>query len=89
MFNLALPIALITVTLFAFTGLLTFLMRRFFRMELTTALMATTLGGIQELSLMAAEMGCNTTQVVSLHTVRMIAVVCLFPLLLKLMMVLT
>ena len=84
--GLAVPIVLITVTLLVFTMGLGLVMHKLFGMELTTALLATTPGGLQEISMMAADLGCNATQVVTLHTVRMLSVVCLFPTLLKVLL---
>jgi membrane AbrB-like protein len=81
--NLLIPIVLMIVSLIIFTAILGVLMYKTSRMDLLTSLLAITPGGIQEISLIAEELGCNTSQVIAMHTIRLIAVICIFPSLLK------
>ncbi|MDD4797767.1 MAG: AbrB family transcriptional regulator [Eubacteriales bacterium] len=77
------PVLVLVATVFLFTALLGYLMHRATRMDLPSSLMSISPGGIQEMSLMADDLGCNTTNVLILQTVRLIAVVCIFPSILK------
>lgn len=81
--NLIIPIGLMVVSLIIFTAILGFLVFKTSGMDLLTSLLAITPGGIQEISLIAEELGCSTSQVIAMHTIRLIAVICIFPSLIK------
>lgn len=80
---LVVPVLVLVLTLFLFTAALGYLMHRMTKMDLPTSLMSISPGGIQEMSLMADDLGCNTTNVLVLQTVRLLAVICIFPSILR------
>lgn len=59
------------------------IMSKVSNLDYQTSLLCLTPGGIQETSLLAADMECDTSIVVVMHTVRLIAVICFFPMLLS------
>lgn len=81
--QLVFPIVIMFVTMLAFTGVCGYLMHKMTKSDLLTSFMSVTPGGVQEMSIIAQDLGCNTAQVVTMHTVRVIAVICFFPLLLQ------
>ncbi|MDR2514364.1 MAG: AbrB family transcriptional regulator [Christensenellaceae bacterium] len=81
--ELILPILLMFTTMLLFTICFGTLMRRISGSDLLTGFMAVTPGGVQEMSIIAQDLGCNTAQVVSMHTLRVIVVICLFPTMLR------
>jgi membrane AbrB-like protein len=81
--ELIVPILLMFATMLVFTLCFGTLMRRISGSDLLTGFMAVTPGGVQEMSIIAQDLGCNTAQVVSMHTLRVIVVICLFPVMLR------
>lgn len=80
--NLAWPIAIMIIGLIAYTFLFAIWMQKGTGMDYTTCLLALTPGGIQETSLLAQDLGGNMAVVIVMHTVRLVAVICIFPILL-------
>ncbi len=60
-----------------------FLISSVSNMDLVTAMLATTPGGVTEISLLAPQMGANQSQVAIMHLTRLIFVICTFPTMLK------
>ncbi|NDL67507.1 AbrB family transcriptional regulator [Anaerotalea alkaliphila] len=77
--NLLLPIGGLVVGLFVFTLVLAWLINRMSDIDFVTALMAVTPGGIQEVAVIAEDAGCDIATVMLIHTVRLMAVVMVFP----------
>jgi membrane AbrB-like protein len=75
--------ALIIVTMLLAWGLITgFIVYKFFKVDLYTAFLSSSPGGMTELSLIASSMGGDGPKVVLLHTVRLLSIVSILPLLL-------
>lgn len=77
--ELVVPIVLQLAFLLCFTAILGWLMSRWTRLDPLTSLLAITPGGIQEISMIARELGCDPVPVIVMHTVRLVAVICIFP----------
>lgn len=67
-----------------FTFLFGIIMAKRSEIDLKTSLLCLTPGGIQETSLMAADMGCDISTVIVMHTIRLVSVICFFPIILSL-----
>ncbi len=80
--TLALPILILITGLILFTVILGKIMTRVTGMDFITSLLAVTPGGLQEMSMMAHDLGCETPSVLLMHTVRLICVICVFPIIL-------
>lgn len=81
--TLIVPILVMFITMLCFTALCGFLMYKMTKSDLLTSVMSVTPGGLQEMAILAQDLKCNTAQIVTMHTVRVIAVICFFPLLLR------
>jgi membrane AbrB-like protein len=81
---LVIPILIMLVGLLLFTFIFGVLMNRSTMLDFSTCLLALTPGGIQETSLLADELGCDTATVIVMHTIRLVVVICAFPSLLSL-----
>lgn len=77
--HLIIPILIMTAALILFTVILGYAMFKLTSLDITTSVLAITPGGIQEMSMIAKDLGCDTTPVVVMHTVRLVAVICIFP----------
>lgn len=84
--DLAWPIVIMLTGMIVYTFLFAFWMHKSSGMDFTTCLLALTPGGIQETSLLAQDLGGNMAVVIVMHTVRLVAVICIFPVLLTLFM---
>jgi len=77
--HLIVPILIMTAALMLFTALLGYVMFKTTSLDLTTSVLAITPGGIQEMSMIAKDLGLSATPVIVMHTVRLVAVICIFP----------
>nr|WP_281355204.1 AbrB family transcriptional regulator [Anaerotalea alkaliphila] len=77
--GLALPVLILTVGLLVMTLCLGLVIRRFSSMDLATALLCATPGGIQEIAMLSEDMSCDTASVLMMHTVRLVSVIAIFP----------
>jgi len=77
--HLVVPILIMTAALMLFTAILGYVMFKTTSLDLTTSVLAITPGGIQEMSMIARDLGCDATPVIVMHTVRLVAVICIFP----------
>ncbi|MCL2068987.1 MAG: AbrB family transcriptional regulator [Oscillospiraceae bacterium] len=81
--------AVLLVVCFLIVSLVTaFMMHRVCKVDLATALLASTPAGAGEMALIASDLGANTPVVAILHIVRLIAVIALYPQIAFLMMAL-
>lgn len=83
--HLIIPIVIMTISLILFTVVLGYAMFKLTSLDITTSVLAITPGGIQEMSMIARDLGCDTTPVIVMHTVRLVAVICIFPSLIMLL----
>jgi membrane AbrB-like protein len=83
--TLVIPVFVMIIGLLVFTLLFGVLMNRTTKLDFSTCLLALTPGGIQETSLLAEELGCDTAIVIVMHTIRLVVVICIFPSLLSLL----
>lgn len=81
--KLLFPVLVMLFGIFAFTFLTSALIRRLAKTDRCTAMLASTPGGIQEMSLLSDELGADTPKVAVMHTARNMSVVLLFPLLIQ------
>lgn len=81
---LVIPILIMLVGLLIFTFVFAILMTNSTNLDFSTCLLSLTPGGIQETSLLADDLGCDTATVIVMHTIRLVVVICIFPTLLSL-----
>ena len=84
--DLLLPLLIMLLGILAFTFMTSSLMCRLSRLSRSTAMLASTPGGIQEMSLLSEELGADTPSVAVLHTARIVFVILLFPYLIQLLL---
>lgn len=77
--QLALPIVLMVIGMIVSTYVFAAIMARVSELDFQTSLLCLTPGGIQETSLLADDLGCDTMSVVVMHTIRLVVVICIFP----------
>lgn len=83
--NLIGPVCCMICGMLLVTFLFGWIMAKVSNLDYQTSLLCLTPGGIQETSLLAADMGCDVSVVVVMHTIRLIVVICCFPMLLSMM----
>lgn len=83
--KLAAPVICMILGMLLFTFLFGWIMARVSELDFQTSLLCLTPGGIQETSLLAGDMGCDASAVVVLHTVRLVTVICVFPMILAIL----
>lgn len=76
---LLLPGGVMLLGVFLFTFSMAYLMRKWFRLDPAVALLVSTPGGVQEMSLLAEDLGADTPKVALMQTARIITVILLFP----------
>ena len=84
--DLLLPLLIMLLGILAFTFMTSSLMCRLSRLSRSTAMLASTPGGIQEMSLLSEELGADTPSVAVLHTTRIVFVILCFPYLIQLLL---
>ena len=84
--DLLIPLAIMLVGIFAFVFLTSFAIRKLSHVDRSTAMLISTPGGIQEMSLLSEELGADTPKVAVLHTVRLVSVILLFPYVIQLLL---
>lgn len=80
--ELILPVLCMISGMLLFTFLFGRIMAKVAELDYQTSLFCLTPGGIQETSLLAADMGCDVSAVIVMHTIRLVVVICFFPMLL-------
>jgi len=83
--DLLIPMLIMFVGIFVFAFGSAFVIHKVTKLSLITCLMASTPGGVQEMSLLADEMGCDTPKVAIMQTSRLVCVIAFFPTMLELM----
>ncbi|MFT4143549.1 MAG: AbrB family transcriptional regulator [Mobilitalea sp.] len=81
---LVIPILIMLTGLLIFTFLFGILLMKSTNLDFATCLLSLTPGGIQETSLLADDLGCDTATVIVMHTIRLVVVICIFPTILSL-----
>ena len=84
--QLLLPLLIMLAGIFAFTFLTSALIRRLSHLDRSTAMLASTPGGIQEMSLLSEELGADTPKVAVMHTARIAFVILFFPYIIQLLL---
>jgi len=84
--NLIGPALLMIAAVVIFTYISAMLIHKVTKLELTTCMMASTPGGLTEMSLLADDLGGDTPKIALMQTVRMMSVVALFPSILALVL---
>ncbi len=82
--DLILPALILIVSVFIFAFLTGYVMHKATKVPLCTALMASTPGGLQEMSILADELGLDAPTIALFHTSRLMFVIAVFPTMLKL-----
>lgn len=77
--QLLVPFCIMAVGIFVFTIITAFLIHKLAHIDLPTALISSSPGGISEMVLLTDELGADTTTVGILHTIRLVVVIVLFP----------
>jgi len=85
--NLLLPALISVISVVIFTFLPALLMRKFTRLPLSTCLLASTPGGLQEMSILADELGADIPKIALMQTIRVISVIALAPSMISLILV--
>ena len=81
--NLAAPVFILAISIIFF-GIITGLaIHKITGMDLTTALFASSPGGLVDVSLIADAYGADVTKVVTMHTVRLLTVIIFMPTIIK------
>lgn len=83
--DLIVPALILIVSVFIFAFLTGYVMHRATKIPICTALMASTPGGLQEMSILADELGLDAPTIALFHTSRLMFVIAIFPTMLKLM----
>lgn len=87
--TMLLPAILILISLTAFCVLLGYFLHKFTGIDLTTALFSTSPGGLTDMALMADSYGADSPKVVVMHTMRLVTVVTIIPIIIKYLIKLT
>ncbi len=83
--ELAVPIVIMTGGLLLYTFFFAFCMTKVSNLDYLTCLLALTPGGIQETSMLTEDVGGDTSIVIVMHTIRLVVVICVFPLIFQLL----
>lgn len=84
--DLIVPLLVMLAGIFAFTFGTSFVLRRVSKLDRSTAMLAATPGGIQEMSLLSEELDADTPKVAVLHTARLVFVILLFPYMIRILL---
>ena len=77
--DLAIVVILGTISFILMDIIAALIITRFTNMDLVTALFACSPGGLTDMSLIAEEMGADSLKVASMHTIRLVSVIALYP----------
>ena len=84
MADLALPILVLCVGVFIFMLGVSFLMHKFSKEDLLTCMFICAPGGVQEMSMLADDLGADTTKTAVMQTLRLATVIAIFPTMIQL-----
>lgn len=79
------PAAMIGLSMILIGIVLGIIIHKLWRIDIDTALLSTSPGGMTEMSLMAADLGADASAVAAVHLFRVLTVIIMYPLLLKLL----
>lgn len=82
--GLVLPMLLVMVEVLVMAFATAAVLRLVYKTSWATSLFSSTPGGIAEMGVIAEEMGLDTPKIVLMHTCRVIAVICMMPILMRL-----
>ena len=82
--NIVIPATMVAIFLLIIGFLMGISLNKIWHIDLNTAIIATAPGGLTEMSLIAPEFGADLSIVMSLHFVRMISIIIIYPLVIKL-----
>jgi len=77
--ELIVPILIMTIGVLVFVFLVSYAMHKLTGLPLATCMLASTPGGIQEMALLADDLGADTTKVSIMQTARLMCVISFFP----------
>ena len=81
--ELIVPALIMLAGIFVFVFGTSFLMYKFFKIDLAVCLLSCTPGGIQEMALLSEDLGADTPKVAVMQTMRLMCVILFFPTMLK------
>ena len=84
--QLIVPLIIMLLGIFAFTFGTSFVLRKVSGLDRSTAMLAATPGGIQEMSLLSDELDADTPKVAVMHTARLVFVILLFPYMIQILL---
>ena len=84
--NIIIPALMVVVFLSTIGVFLGFLLNKIWKIDINTALIATAPGGITGMSLIASDLGADVSIVTSFHFVRVIAIIIIYPIVMKLIL---
>lgn len=76
---LGLPIGIMLICIVTFVFLISWILVKTTKLDRLTAMMASTPGGLQEMALLADDLGADTPKIAVMHTLRVFTVILLFP----------
>ncbi len=77
--ELVIPMLIMLVGIVVFVLLIAFTMYKLTKLDLAICLLASTPGGLQEMSLLSEEFGADTPKVAVMHTARLLTIITFFP----------
>jgi membrane AbrB-like protein len=83
---LGMPLLIMVVGIFFFVFLVSFLLHKITGLDLTTCMLSSTPGGVQEMALLSEDIGGDTPKIAVMQTARLISVILFFPSMLKLIL---
>ncbi len=83
--ELLVPALIMLVGLIAASLLFGYVIHKITKLPIATCFMASTPGGLAEMSLIAEELGCDAPKIAVMHTFRLVMVILLFPTLLRIL----
>jgi membrane AbrB-like protein len=83
---LGIPLLIMVVGIFFFVFLVSFLQHKITGLDLTTCMLSSTPGGVQEMALLSEDIGGDTPKIAVMQTARLISVILFFPSMLKLIL---
>ena len=76
---LIIPLIIMVVGIMFFVFVVPLIIHKVTGLELTTCMMASTPGGVQEMSLLSEELGADTPKIAVMQTCRLMSVIMFFP----------
>ena len=83
--DLVVPMVVMCIGLYVFALLIAYVIHKVTKLDLATCMLASTPGGLQEMSLLSEDLGADTPKIAILQTARLMCVILMFPTMLTLM----